>query len=68
MDLNKLKSFVDNKNVTIDIEGDVVRYNFEIGNDDSWREINIYNRGEEQIAVFINTQVSKFKTGKVSVL
>lgn len=68
MDLNKLKLFVDNKNVAIDIEGNVVRFNFEIGNDDAWREIEIDNRDEEQIAALINTQISKLKMGKVDEL
>lgn len=64
MDLNKLKSFVNDKHVAIDVQNDIVRVNLEIGNDNSWVEFEINNRDEEQTATLINTYVSKEKAKK----
>lgn len=64
MDLNKLKSFIDDKHVAIDVQDDIVRVNLEIGNDNSWVEFEINNRDEEQTATLINAYVSKGKSKK----
>lgn len=66
MDYDKLKSFIDDKSVTIDLQGDTIRVNHEIGNDNTWTEFEIDGRDEEQIAALINVHISKVKTGKVS--
>lgn len=66
MDYEKLKSFIDDKSVTIDLKGDTIRVNHEIGNDSAWVEFEIDGRNEEQMAALINVYISKAKTGKVS--
>lgn len=63
---NRLKSLLDYKDVAIDISGGTVRFNYEIGNDNAWREIEVDGRTVEEIAALINTIVSKARTGKVS--
>ena len=66
MDYDKLKSFIDDKSVAIDPQGDTIRVNHEIGNDNSWTEFEIDGRDEEQMAALINVYISKVKTGRVS--
>lgn len=66
MNYDKLKSFVDDKSVAIDIQGNTIRVNHEIGNDNAWVEFEIDGRDEKQMAALINVYISKAKTGKVS--
>lgn len=66
MDLDKLKSLLDNQNIAIDIQGDYVRFNLNIGNDDTWQEIEIDGRTIEEIAAVINIAISKIKTGEIN--
>lgn len=66
MDLNKLKSLVEEKDVVIEQNDDVIRVNHEIGNDKTWVEFDVNGRTEEQMAALINVHVSKMKTGKIN--
>lgn len=66
VDEEKLRSLLDYKHIALAIGGTVVRFNHEIGNDNTWREIETYDRSIEEIAALINTIVSKLRTNKVT--
>ncbi len=66
IDKDKLKSLLDYKDIAVNISGNVIRFNHEIGNDATWQEIEIDNRTIEEIVAFINTRVSKARIGKTT--
>lgn len=69
MDFNKVKEFVDNKNIVLDIEHaneHELRVNYKPGDDNCWIEFTPekYN-SEEELAAVINTGVERILHGKI---
>lgn len=65
--LEQIRELLSNKDVALDLSGDTVRFSFDIGNDDSWQEVDdVKKYSIEELAAIINNSYLKLTTGQTA--